>query len=100
MVEAVIVSKSGSTQTIAASVPIAIIKPTLNNNIVFEYVAPTIASGSTSIPRVKLIITSWIRSGAYMTGCNVLLQVSNANASMGYHLMLQGVYVKSSGGGQ
>lgn len=98
MVEAVIVSKSGSTQTIAASVPIAIIKPTLNNNIVFEYVAPTIASGSTSIPRVKLIITSWIRSGAYMTGCNVLLQVSNANASMGYHLMLQGVYVKSSGG--
>lgn len=100
MVEAVIVSKSGSTQKIAASVPIAIIKPTLNNNIVFEYVAPTIASGSTSIPRVKLIITSWIRSGAYMTGCNVLLQVSNANASMGYHLMLQGVYVKSSGGGQ
>ncbi len=100
MVEAVIVSKSGSTQTIAASVPIAIIKPTLNNNIVFEYVAPTIASGSTSIPRVKLVITSWIRSGAYMTGCNVLLQVSNANASMGYYLMLQGVYVKSSGGGQ
>lgn len=100
MIEASIISVSGSTHTLAVPVPITIFKPAATGSQpVFEYMSQSLATG-TNIARVKLIVTSWIRESGGVTGCNLMVQTNNLNSSMNYALTFPGMYVKSSGGGQ
>lgn len=100
MIEASIISVSGSTHTLAVPVPITIFQPAATGSRpVFEYMSQSLATG-TNIARVKLIVTSWIRGSGGVTGCNLMVQTNNLNPSMNYALTFPGMYVKSSGGGQ
>ena len=102
MIEANIISVSGSVQTLAVPVPITIFKPTAAGQPAFEYMIQSLSAGP-NIARVKLIVTSWIResgSTGDITGCNLMVETSNLNPSMSYALTFPGMYVKSSGGGQ
>ena len=100
MIEASIISVSGSTHTLAVPVPITIFQPAATGSRpVFEYMSQSLATG-TNIARVKLIVTSWIRESGGVTGCNLMVQTNNLNPSMNYALTFPGMYVKSSGGGQ
>lgn len=98
MIEASIISVSGSTHTLAVPVPITIFQPAATGSRpVFEYMSQSLATG-TNIARVKLIVTSWIRESGGVTGCNLMVQTNNLNPSMNYALTFPGMYVKSSGG--
>ena len=98
MIEASIISVSGSTHTLAVPVPITIFQPAATGSRpVFEYMSQSLATG-TNIARVKLIVTSWIRESRGVTGCNLMVQTNNLNPSMNYALTFPGMYVKSSGG--
>lgn len=100
MVAAHIASESGSTRTIVVPVPLAIVKPALSEGVVFEYMTQSVASGS-DVARVKLFMGSWISDESYyITGCKLRLQGTNVSPSLQYRLMIDGIYVKSSGGGQ
>lgn len=103
MIEANIISVSGSVQTLAVPVPITIFKPAATGaQPVFEHMSKSLATG-TNIARVKLTVTSWIResgSTGDITGCNLIVETNNLNSSMSYALTFPGMYVKSSGGGQ
>lgn len=99
--EAVIYSVSGSTYSVVGTVPITIFKPTASGgNVAFEYMIQSVSAG-TSIGRIKLIVTSWIRESgtpSTVTGCNLMIQASNINPSMNYKLSFLGMYVKTRGG--
>lgn len=96
MIEAVIASGSSH----IGHVPIAIIKPITSGQTAFEYMIQSVSTG-TSIGKIKLIITSWIRESGTsgdITGCNLMMQCSNINPSMNYKLGLN-MYVKAAAGG-
>ena len=100
MVAAHIASESGSTRTIVVPVPLAIVKPALSEGVVFEYMTQSVASGS-DVARVKLFMGSWISDESYyITGCKLRLQGTNVSPSLQYRLMIDVIYLKSSGGGQ
>ena len=98
--DAVIYSVSGSTYSEVGTVPITIFKPTTSGNVAFEYMIQSVSAG-TSIGRIKLIVTSWIRESgtpSTVTGCNLMIQADNINPSIKYMLEIRGIYVKNRGG--